>query len=189
MPDSAPISFTATEENYANDKLPPGEYTITLTGTLFESDEEASTEFTWTLIDPCNPPESIALEPMEPLEYTITGDPLMVEFPKQLIVTPEFCSAAIHGYDYEVEPAEFTDAIWFHPGDDMLFINYPDLDLLVDPDAVDEDAPALEYKEVTLTLKVLIGKGVDDFFVVEVETTLLFRNPCFNSGYYTPIAT
>ena len=49
-------------------------------------------------------------------------------------------------------------------------------------DTADPDAPELESKTVTLTFKVLVGKG-QDAYILEHLTQLTFRNPCHSPEF------
>ena len=55
------LTFSADQDDYLTKKYPPGEYTVTITGTADKSIDQITktAKFTLTLIDPCNPPVSI----------------------------------------------------------------------------------------------------------------------------------
>ena len=57
------IDFTPTQEDYENKKYPPGDYTITICGTVKQNptSSEDCTDITITLVDPCDPPTSITI--------------------------------------------------------------------------------------------------------------------------------
>ena len=57
------------------EKYPPGEYTVTITGTAEKSVDQVtkSATFILTLVDPCNPPVSITSPGLTNQVYTITN--------------------------------------------------------------------------------------------------------------------
>ena len=59
---SGTITFKATVDDYNNNVYPPGKYTVNIVGTATKSkdaDNERSSSFVLTLVDPCDPPLSL----------------------------------------------------------------------------------------------------------------------------------
>ena len=55
------LTFSAVQNDYLTQKYPPGEYTVTITGTAEKSIDQVTktATFTLTLVDPCDPPDSL----------------------------------------------------------------------------------------------------------------------------------
>ena len=66
------FTFTATSSDYENDIYPPGEYKVTIKGTSVDSGDERITTVSITIIDPCNPPDSIAAPGYVDQSYVLT---------------------------------------------------------------------------------------------------------------------
>jgi hypothetical protein len=64
------LTVSATHFEYSSGSVPAGTYTFTITATTAGGDQ-LTTDFTWTLIDPCGPPEFVLLETMPDKTYTI----------------------------------------------------------------------------------------------------------------------
>ena len=62
------LTLQIDEDDYTSGDLPPGDYEIcfTATGPASDGSQTAETCITWTVIDPCAPPDSIT--------YTRTSD-------------------------------------------------------------------------------------------------------------------
>ena len=85
------LTLTATESDYTSDSLPVGTYTFSITGTATGGDSDVAT-FTWTLIDPCNPTDSIAVaDPAQAnFEYYV-GDGALTITRGVVTISPSFC--------------------------------------------------------------------------------------------------
>ena len=55
------LTFSADQDDYLTQKYPPGEYTVTITGTVDKSVDQLTdvVTFTLTLVDPCDPPNQV----------------------------------------------------------------------------------------------------------------------------------
>lgn len=65
------LNLFADSDDYTDGTLPPGTYTFTIRGST-EVGTTVDRTFTWTLIDPCGPPESISVADINVSDYTIT---------------------------------------------------------------------------------------------------------------------
>lgn len=57
------ITFTPTQEDYENQKYPPGDYTVTICGKVRQNPtaSEDCKDITITFVDPCDPPSSLMI--------------------------------------------------------------------------------------------------------------------------------
>lgn len=53
------LTFAPTVADYESNKYPPGVYTVTIKGTATESGKSDTATFSFTIEDPCDPPNSI----------------------------------------------------------------------------------------------------------------------------------
>ena len=86
------IGFTATEDDYKNDRYRPGQYQITITGTVDGSDpaSQDTTTFILELEDLCDPPASFTSTGWENQEYTLTGLAETYTHPA-FVIQPDYC--------------------------------------------------------------------------------------------------
>ena len=61
-------------------------------------------DVTFTLVDPCDPPQSIQSHALEDQKYIITDSPLIYEFATSAEIVPSFCP-----YEAELSVTAFED--------------------------------------------------------------------------------
>lgn len=62
-PADGTAALTATTADYLSDNMPPGVYTFTVESTS-KNGTKLSKTFTWTLLDPCGPPTTVQIDPL-----------------------------------------------------------------------------------------------------------------------------
>ena len=53
------LALTATLDNYTDMDYAPGTYTVTIIGTATKSGQTQTSSYSFTLVDPCDPPTSL----------------------------------------------------------------------------------------------------------------------------------
>ena len=86
---------------------PPGEYTVTITGTADHSVDQVTKTATFilTLVDPCDPPDSLISADFTNQEYTITNDSHPDYVHPEFEISPDFCT-----FEYSYSFSELLDA-------------------------------------------------------------------------------
>ena len=79
--------------------------TVRGTGVNSNPSQSVTATYTFTLVDPCNPPDSVtAGTPLTNQEYTITDNTQTYTHPENWVITPDYCPLS---YTYEI--ADITD--------------------------------------------------------------------------------
>ena len=74
--------------------------TVRGTGVNSNPSQSVTATYTFTLVDPCNPPDSVtAGVALENQEYTITDTTKTYTHPENWVITPDYCPLS---YTYEI---------------------------------------------------------------------------------------
>ena len=84
------LTFSATADDYTNDVYPPGEYVVTIKGTTTDSGDETTSTMTITIVDVCNPPQSITAPGYADQDYILTTSPANY-VPADFTIVPSYC--------------------------------------------------------------------------------------------------
>ena len=82
-------------------------------------------EFTWFLIDPCGPPESVSINDLDPIEYTITTGQMVSPIP-ETTVGPVYCPCTTQ---LDIEPPVYNTIIKDN-NDGTFTLEWYDLDIV-----------------------------------------------------------
>ena len=84
------LTFSATADDYTNNVYPPGEYVVTIKGTTTDSGDEVTSTMTITIVDVCNPPQSITAPGLADQDYILTTSPDNYA-PSDFTIDPSYC--------------------------------------------------------------------------------------------------
>ena len=165
----------------------PGTYTMTIKGQVNEAAEVTSnddprlitsktTTFTFTLQDPCDPPDSLTLTTptMVASDYYITDGPATATAPV-FTIGPDFCPFDVVPVIGDVSNGVSVDPITPN-GDGSFTIDYS-----ADLSIVD----ATQSVTITATSKSEYPYNTDSALTATDGFTITYRNPCLNEDYVT----
>ena len=93
QPSDGVMTFTPTKEDYVNQVIPPGDYTVTITGTVAKKptlSDDAT--FTITVVDICDPPSSLDTADLTDQLYPLTKTDYANYTPTGYVtIVPDFC--------------------------------------------------------------------------------------------------
>jgi len=84
------LSFSATADDYTNNVYPPGDYVVTIAGTTTDSGDVETSTMTITIVDVCNPPQSITAPGYTDQDYILTTTPANYA-PADFTIVPSYC--------------------------------------------------------------------------------------------------
>lgn len=93
QPTDGILTFNATPDDYINQTYLPGEYRVTIIGIAYQALVFTSynVNFVMTLLDPCDPPESLMISAdFVNQEYVITDNEKSYTHPA-VVIAPAFC--------------------------------------------------------------------------------------------------
>ena len=87
------LTYKFNTDDYLSGGYAPGTYVVTIGGTGDNSASSQSQEatFTFTLVDPCDPPASIQVVSLPDQVYTITDDSAPVLIRQDFTSSPAYC--------------------------------------------------------------------------------------------------
>ena len=126
------LTLNMSNADYLSGNYKPGTYTVTVQGTVVGSNSvTAEATYTFTLVDPCDPPTSITAATLTNQSYTITQNDHPGYTHPAFTISPAYCT-----FDYSYNIADIsnlaagTSAITQATGDDTTFKIHYDSDLL-----------------------------------------------------------